>query len=134
MNKKNNTKPEEVKATSELTLENILENIDEINGAKKDKEITITHKRLNADFTFLVPQLADLSGTADKDGNMIMTEVYKALSLNLITRITDDMLKALKVKSNAEALAKLFTEDEILIVLASLMEDLEDNGIVIKKQ
>ena len=135
MAKDKNVKKEEVAtATSELTLDDILNNIDEINEVGNEKEVTITHTRLKADFVFLVPQLADLAKVGGKDKAMNMPELYKALSINLVTRITDEMLEALKVQSTADALAKLFTEDEILIVLASLMEGVEENAITIKKK
>lgn len=125
---------EEKVTTSELTLNDVLSNIDEINSAGEDKEITITHTRLHADFKFLVPQLADLSKVGGKDIEMNVEEVYKVLSLNLLTRITDEMLKALKVASQVDALKKLFTEDEIVIVMAELMDGVQDNGIVVKKR
>ena len=124
----------EVKATSEFSLDDILNNIDEINDAGKDKEITITHKRLNADFTFLIPELKDLVSIGGKSGEMNIDEVHKALSVNLLTRITDEMLKALKVANQLDAVKKLFTKDEALLLMATLMEDLEDNAITIKKK
>jgi len=136
--KKNETKEVkkevEVKATSEFSLDDILSNIDEINDAGKDKEITITHKRLNADFTFLVPELKDLVSIGGKNSEMNIDEVYKALSMNLVTKITDEMLKALKVAKQLDAVKKLFTKDEALLLMATLMEGLEDNAITIKKK
>jgi len=120
--------------TKELCLDDILNNIDEINDAGKDKEVTITHKRLNADFTFLVPELKDLVSIGGKDSDMNISEVYKALSMNLITRITDKMLKALKVSTQLDAVQKLFTKDEALLLMATLMDGLEDTAIVIKKK
>jgi len=133
--KKNEKKIEvEVKATSEFSLNDILNNIDEINDAGKDKEITITHKRLNADFTFFIPELKDLVSIGGKNSEMDIDGVYKALSINLLTRITDDMLKALKVANQLDAVKKLFTKDEALLLMATLMEDLEDNAITIKKK
>ncbi len=119
--------------TKELCLDDILNNIDEINDTGKDKEVTITHKRLNADFTFLVPELKDLVSIGGKDSDMNIEEVYKALSMNLITRITDKMLKALKVPTQLDAVKKLFTKDEALLLMATLMDGLEDTAIVIKK-
>ena len=132
--KKNKENHDEAKTTSEFSLDDILNNIDEINDAGKDKEITITHKRLKADFTFLIPELKDLVSIGGKDKEMNVDEVYKALSMNLITRITDDMLKALKVATQLDAFKKLFTKDEALLLMATLMEDLEDNAIAIKKK
>jgi hypothetical protein len=133
--KKDEIKNEEVaNTTSEFSLDDILNNIDDINDAGKDKEITITHKRLKADFTFLVPELKDLVSIGGKDSEMNIDEVYKALSMNLITRITDEMLKALKVATQLDAVKKLFTKDEALLLMATLMEGLEDTAIAIKKK
>ncbi len=134
MAKKKNEEVEAKSPTSELSLDDILNNIDEINGAGKDKEITITHKRLNADFTFFVPELKDLAGVGSKSGEMDIGKVYEALSNNLITKISDDMLTALKVATQVDAVKKLFTKDEALILIATLMKDLEDNSIEVKKK
>ena len=120
--------------TKEFSLDDVLNNIDEINSAGKDKEMTITHKRLKSDFKFFVPELKDLVAIGGKNSEMNIDEVYKALSVNLITKITDEMLKALKVATQLDAVKKLFTRDEALLLMATLMEDLEDNAIAIKKK
>ena len=117
----------------ELTLQSILENIDGINSKHEDKEIVIEHKRLNASFKFFIPKVADLAKVGDKSKGMNVPEVYKALSLNLLTKIDDEMLKALKVATQLDALKRLFTEDEIIIVLASLMDGIDEDGITVKK-
>ena len=119
---------------AELTLQNILDNIDGINKPDADKEVTIEHTRIGADFTFLVPQLHELSGVNNQDGTMNIEAVYRVLSINLVTIINDDMLKALKVATQLDALKKLFTKNEVMIVMAKVMESMEDDGIVIKKQ
>lgn len=134
MEKKNEKKVEGANASSEFTLDDILNNIDEIENAGKDKEVTIMHKRLKADFTFLVPELKDLVSIGGKKSEMNIDEVYKALSMNLVTKITDEMLKALKVAKQLDAVKKLFTKDEALLLMATLMEGLEDNAITIKKK
>jgi len=124
-------KKEELK---EFSLDSLLANMDEIGKKKEDKEVTIEHKRLNSTFTFLTLNLSDLTSTVSKDGKTNLDAVYEAVSLSLITKIDDDMLKALKVENQLGAVKKIFDEDEITIVFASLVEHLEDNGITIKKK
>jgi len=122
-----------VEGSTPLSLDHILSNLDEINKVVADKEVTITHKRLGADFTFLAPHISELSKVADKSGAIIIDEVYKAVNSVMVTRITEDMLKAIKVGTQLEAVKKLFSEDEIMIVFASISEGVEDTTIAVKK-
>jgi len=125
---------EKVQGSAPLTLDHILSNLEEIENASKEKEITITHKRLNADFTFLVPHISELAKVATKDKDINIDEVYKAVAGVMVTKITEEMLKALKVGNTVDAMKKLFTEDEIMFLLAELMQDVQDTAIIIKKQ
>lgn len=125
---------EEKTELKELNLQGILENIDGINAKQDDKEVIVEHKRINASFKFFVPKVADLTKVGDENKGMNIPEVYKVLSLNLLTKIDDEMLKALNVATQLDALRKLFTEDEVIIALGLVMDGIDEEGIVVKKR
>ena len=98
---------------------------------QEDKEISIYHKRLDCDFDFLIPNYKEMS-IITKDMNH--KDLIKLLSNCLITKIDNDILEELKVLTVEDALMKLFTEDEAIIVVGSLIEMVDDISIEIKKK
>ena len=125
------TKVEEKK----LSLADILKQDPDILEVAEDREVTIEHKRLHGfEFTFLVPRLTDLTNTATKDGEVNLDAIYDVLSNNLLTKLTEADYEALKVGEQKDAIRKLFTEDEILVVFAHVMEGVEEETEVIKKK
>ena len=98
---------------------------------QEDKEISIYHKRLDADFEFLIPNYKEMS-IITKDMNHV--DMIKLLSTCLITKIDNEILEELKVLTVEDALMKLFTEDEAIVVVGALMEMVDDISIEIKKK
>ena len=133
---KTETKDEIIATKShEFCLDDILNNFDEINDAKTDRVVTITHKKMNADFRFLVPELTELTDAVDPTTKKIdINGFYSVLSSNLLTVITDEMLELLKVGDQLSAIKKLFDKNQIIIVFSLVMDGVEEETIVIKKK